>query len=71
MNTVYILFAGDNFYPEGGVNDLRGIYQTEQDAVDAAMNCEILDRLSIDGSWWHVVKMENGKMVKIYGNDWA
>ena len=63
MNTVYILFAGDNFYPEGGVNDLRGIYQTEQDAVNAATDW------SIDGSWWHVVKMENGKMVKIDGND--
>ncbi len=31
----YALFAFDKYYPEGGVNDLRGFYDTVDDAYDA------------------------------------
>ncbi len=32
--TEYILFAGHNYYPGGGMNDYRGTFSTVKEAVD-------------------------------------
>lgn len=44
---VYLLFAGCNFYPEGGWGDFAGIYDSKEDCLRA------LADLSYD--WWHIV----------------
>lgn len=51
MNTElnYLLFAGDRYYPNGGVNDYRG----EFISIDAAH--EWLDKNNeCDFAWWHI-----------------
>lgn len=36
MNNKFLLFIGAQYYPQGGAEDLHGVYSSVQDAVNAA-----------------------------------
>ncbi len=46
---MFLLFAGDNYYPSGGWSDFRGQYLTRELAEQAAS--------SVRCDWWHVVDL--------------
>lgn len=63
----YMLFAGNNFYPNGGFEDYRGIFTRIDHAMESAM-------LQDDGegikNWAHIVDRTNLKTVlNGYDND--
>ena len=45
----YMLFAGDHYYPSGGMNDYRGDYDTLEMAIRSTGRCD----------WWHVYDTKN------------
>lgn len=53
----YLVFAGWNYYPLGGWDDLHGIYDTLEEAKAAALEAE--DK----GDWAHIVDSETGQQV--------
>lgn len=50
---MYLLFAGDSYYPCGGWHDFEGSFISIEDAM------ERLDSIRCD--WWHIVL--GGKIV--------
>ena len=44
---MYLLFAGDQYYPAGGWNDFIDEFPTEAEALARAANTEC--------NWWHIV----------------
>jgi hypothetical protein len=44
----YLLFAGDDYYPNGGADDFRGTYHTMQEAMRAGEHYD----------WAHVATVE-------------
>jgi hypothetical protein len=44
---MFYLFLGDDYYPSGGVYDLKGKYSSVQEAKDALLKIEYFD-------WWHI-----------------
>jgi len=44
----YMLFAGDHYYPSGGMNDFKGTFDTVLEAVM---------RIG-DNDWWHVYDIQ-------------
>ena len=53
---MYLLFAGDSYYPRGGWRDFKGAFSTLTDARAHA--------LSLNCDWWHVAL--DGVMVDGY-----
>ena len=53
-----LLFAGEHYYPSGGVNDFRGDFNTIEEAIEAIANSSC--------DWWHVAD-ENMRIVKSGG----
>ncbi len=58
--TKYLLFAGSNYYPMGGVYDLKGRYETLQEAQEAMSNYANSD-------WVHVYETRTGLVVEERG----
>jgi hypothetical protein len=56
---MFLLFAGDNYYPSGGWKDYRGSYASEEDAI-----AWLADQ-SFD--WWHLVS--GGQIVRFGHGD--
>jgi hypothetical protein len=52
----YALFAGDYYYPRGGLNDLVGQYETIEEA-EAAVGERIVE-------WYHIVYLPTLVVVK-------
>jgi len=48
----YLIFVGDNYYPEGGWKDYRG----SLDTLEAALSLVA----SIPGDWWQIVDAQTG-----------
>jgi len=48
----YWLFAGDNYYPDGGWNDFVGTFDAVQDAMKHE---KITDKNVGSGRWFHIV----------------
>ena len=46
---MFLLFAGEEFYPGGGWSDFVGAYPTQQEAKEVA--------LTLQPSWWHIVDL--------------
>lgn len=60
----YMLFTGDHYYPSGGINDLKGMYDTMVEAMDNLGRCD----------WFHIydtVKNENLDPSWINYKEWA
>lgn len=60
---LYFLFAGETYYPAGGMEDLIGTFPT----IDAA-----LARVTTDSGeyeyfdWWHIATVLDDKLVTVY-----
>ena len=57
---LYILFAGDQYYPSGGWFDLHSTHATIKEALTEAANCGGFD-------WWHIVNAETLEMIEMGG----
>jgi hypothetical protein len=57
----YALFAGDNYYPCGGLRDLKGRFETLEDA-----RVYVTTHLSYGEfyDWWHIVDTETFTIVQ-------
>ncbi len=51
----FALFAGSDYYPDGGWKDYRGAFDTERDALIAAA--------ALGADWFHVVNLPTGEIV--------
>lgn len=48
---MYHLFAGDDYYPMGGLGDYRGSFPTIEDAHAATLSIRYLD-------WWEIAAID-------------
>lgn len=62
---IYFLFAGDDYYPCGGMEDYIGVFQT----IGAAL--ERYDR-DQEYEWGHIATMQNNNLIIFlkYRRDW-
>lgn len=60
MNKQFLLFAGDDYYPEGGAYDFKGSFETEEDAVKAHNPNEH----DYNGGWANIFDLKEEKIVK-------
>lgn len=51
----FLLFAGDNYYPAGGMYDYRGDFSTIEDALEAR---------APQWDWYHIVDHSTMKIVR-------
>jgi len=56
---MFLLFAGDDYYPCGGWNDYRGTFTNQKDAV--AKGKELVNG---NYDWWHVVDLDTSAEVE-------
>lgn len=59
----YALFAGDNYYPAGGIEDLRGRFATHfeaQQAFDAGWKNDGEEQYD----WGHIVDLETFEVIE-------
>ena len=66
---MYLVFAGDHYYPSGGWDDLVGIYNA-LDEAQAAANYGWHDR-HMEGEvdhygWYQIVDLDNKEVVERY-----
>jgi hypothetical protein len=54
----FLLFAGDNHYPLGGWSDLKGSFDTYEEAIMQGKYLELNDR---NIYWWHVIDLEGSE----------
>jgi len=54
---MYLVFAGYDYHPSGGWDDLIGKYDTPEEAVEAA---ELHD-----GDWAHIVDLATGEKIDL------
>jgi hypothetical protein len=57
----FLLFAGDNVYPSGGMEDFIDAFQTPEDARDRLIN--VLEDNEPCGMWAHIYDAETMTMV--------
>jgi hypothetical protein len=65
----FILFAGHNYYPQGGANDLIGYFATLEEAVAhvKANAKQITEKVSYyDNCWYNVLNVDTGDAVDGY-----
>jgi len=63
-NKRYALFAGDNYYPTGGIRDLINFYETVEEAKAEAMReAKNVFRSVYIYDWAHVYDMETREKV--------
>lgn len=61
----YLLFAGEDYYPGGGANDLKGDFDTIEEAVNALHHKDYRDCFA------HVFDLTTKKIVKHHSRgDW-
>lgn len=64
----YIAFYGDIFYPEGGMNDLLGYFDSIEDAVNYIKKAHLNNRpddLKWDWAWGHILNVETKELQEI------
>ena len=64
----YAVFAGDDYYPSGGMRDLKGRFSTIEEAHEEATRAEAAygggTRPVHD--WWHIVDLETFEQLESY-----
>jgi len=60
----FIAFAGFNYYPSGGIHDMKGDYDSIDDAVDRIKEWLIEDsgdnlEDALIHYWWHIYDVTN------------
>jgi hypothetical protein len=58
----YLLFAGNDYYPEGGACDLIGGYKS----VNAAQDAHEPNEFKYDGGWANVLRLSDLKIVATF-----
>lgn len=53
----YWLFAGDNYYPAGGMSDLVGMFDTLTDCIE---------NFPKRHDWWHIFDTKTGRRYNHY-----
>jgi len=51
----FAVFAGEEYYPAGGCNDLRGCFETFAGAMEVVRDAEC--------DWWNVLDLLTGEIV--------
>lgn len=61
----YALFAGDQYYPLGGIFDFRGFYDTVEKAAAAGSHgsADVHGYFVHEYDWYHVVDMSTMEIV--------
>lgn len=61
----FLVFAGQNYYPQGGWDDFHGSYDTLEEAEEAACNAvsHALHGWQAE-DWSHIVDTEIGKIAR-------
>lgn len=63
---MYFLFAGETYYPRGGMDDLVGVFPTIEEAVQRGENPEPdYDGYRPTYDWYHIATMVDGKLVVV------
>lgn len=55
---MYIVFAGQNYYPGGGMNDYKAVFESLEDALEATANASSID-------WWQIAEVVENDLVLI------
>ena len=58
----FLLFAGDDYYPKGGAEDLQGRFYTLQEAIAA----HDTGKYEYEGGWANVLSLESMQVAKRY-----
>lgn len=58
----YLLFAGDDYYPNGGAEDLIGRFETIKEAFIG----HDPNQFEYDGGWANVLCLDSMKIVKFF-----
>lgn len=62
MDIRFLLFAGDDYYPEGGANDFKGAFES----LDAAIEAHNPNEHKYDGGWANIFDLNTLKIVKTF-----
>lgn len=62
MKNRFLLFAGDNYYPSGGSNDLHGIYETEKEARNVM---EDLMESQYPPDWYEIFDVQENVQIEV------
>lgn len=60
MKNNFLLFAGNDYYPDGGAYDFKGSFKT----VSAALKEHNPKQHNYDGGWANIFDLETEKIVK-------
>ena len=58
----YLLFSGNDYYPVGGADDLKGRYDT----IEEAMAAHDPQRFKYNRAWAHIMSLDTLQLVKYY-----
>jgi hypothetical protein len=63
---MYFLFAGETYYPRGGMSDLVGTFPTRE-AARAAAESPVVDKNGYAPryDWWDIVMVVDGQLVVV------
>ncbi len=62
---MYFLFAGERYYPAGGMGDFVGVYPTIEAAVAAVPTLVDEDGYEIYADWYEVATVAGGTLVTV------
>ena len=61
-DVAFLLFSGEDYYPNGGAEDFLGKY----DSIDAAIDAHDPACYKFNGGWAHVFNLDTLKIVKCF-----
>ena len=72
MKKQFLLFAGSNYYPEGGAYDFKGSFETSELAVKAHDPSDyIIPKYKCCDGWANIFDLKEEKIVKqFYEGNW-
>jgi hypothetical protein len=65
----YLLFAGENYYPKGGMNDFKGSFDTVEESENEYYTNEVQRYNSWE--WYQIVDSETLDIVKQDGSPYG
>ena len=61
----FLLFAGNDYYADGGIDDLRGKFETMEDCEKGLASITV----EISGGWAHIFNLDSMRIVKRFKRD--
>ena len=62
LTAQYLLFAGDDYYPQGGALDLVGAF----DSMEAAIAAHDPAKFSYDGGWANILCLDEMRILHFF-----